>query len=219
MASRFNPWQEKWKQYEGSIITGIKVAEKEIPTTHPTPAWPNSTRPCGLCSTPTPEANNGKQPSAALVEQIKQGIQIKHDELDRYGGLSGKGRSAIAEVAILRPFRPFCRGLQKQSRPTAKMPAVTSRPGQVAGQVASTGVSHEASEAVLPFLLPIVLLMGCGLCAVNADDLRPQRRAGPAPRDCPIRQVWVLDENGKPVAGKMDLPEGWYCLPVPPEDE
>jgi hypothetical protein len=28
-------------------------------------------------------------------------------------------------------------------------------------------------------------------------------------------KVWVLDENGKPVAGVMDLPEGWYCLPVP----
>ena len=34
------------------------------------------------------DANNGKQPSARLIEQIKQGIQIKHDELDRYGGLN-----------------------------------------------------------------------------------------------------------------------------------
>lgn len=25
--------------------------------------------------------------------------------------------------------------------------------------------------------------------------------------------VWVLDEAGDPVAGKMDLPEGWFCLP------
>ena len=34
------------------------------------------------------DANNGKQPSAKLVEQIKQGIQIKHADLDRFGGLS-----------------------------------------------------------------------------------------------------------------------------------
>jgi hypothetical protein len=34
------------------------------------------------------DANNGKQPSAKLVEQIKQGIQITHADLDRYGGLS-----------------------------------------------------------------------------------------------------------------------------------
>jgi len=27
--------------------------------------------------------------------------------------------------------------------------------------------------------------------------------------------VWVLDEDGEPVAGEMDLPEGWYALPDP----
>ena len=34
------------------------------------------------------EANNGKQPSAKEIEQIRQGIQIKHADLDRFGGLS-----------------------------------------------------------------------------------------------------------------------------------
>ena len=35
-----------------------------------------------------------------------------------------------------------------------------------------------------------------------------------------IRQakVWVLDESGRPVAGKLDLPEGWYVLPDPGPD-
>ena len=28
-------------------------------------------------------------------------------------------------------------------------------------------------------------------------------------------KVWVMDKNGKPLAGVMDLPEGWYCLPDP----
>ena len=32
-------------------------------------------------------------------------------------------------------------------------------------------------------------------------------------------KVWVLDETGQPIAGRMDLPEGWYCLPVPDDDE
>lgn len=27
-------------------------------------------------------------------------------------------------------------------------------------------------------------------------------------------KVCPLDENGRPVAGVMDLPEGWYALPV-----
>ena len=29
--------------------------------------------------------------------------------------------------------------------------------------------------------------------------------------------VWVLDTNGEPVPGRMDLPEGWYVLPDPGE--
>ena len=27
-------------------------------------------------------------------------------------------------------------------------------------------------------------------------------------------KVWVKDADGQVVAGKMDLPEGWFCLPV-----
>ena len=31
-------------------------------------------------------------------------------------------------------------------------------------------------------------------------------------------KVWVAGEDGKPVAGVMDLPEGWYALPVDDEN-
>jgi len=31
----------------------------------------------------------------------------------------------------------------------------------------------------------------------------------------PNAKVWVLDKNGQPIAGELDLPEGWYCLPDP----
>ena len=27
--------------------------------------------------------------------------------------------------------------------------------------------------------------------------------------------VWVLDKAGKPIAGRVDIPEGWYALPMP----
>ena len=27
-------------------------------------------------------------------------------------------------------------------------------------------------------------------------------------------KVWVMGADGKPVAGVVDLPEGWYCLPL-----
>ena len=32
-------------------------------------------------------------------------------------------------------------------------------------------------------------------------------------------KIWVKDADGKPVAGKMDLPEGWYSLPLDDESE
>jgi len=31
-------------------------------------------------------------------------------------------------------------------------------------------------------------------------------------------KVWVMGPDGQPVAGKMDLPEGWYVLPMEPEE-
>ena len=59
----------------------------------------------------------------------------------------------------------------------------------------------------------IFFLTGCGSRAIYVPHGEPVR----------LRQtirgakVWVMDANGKPTAGKMDLPEGWFCLPD--EDE
>ena len=94
LASRFNPWQEKWKQYEGSIITGIKLAEKQIPDDTPNSGLAKLDSALRFVLNAYAEANNGKKPSDALVEQIKQGIQIKHSELDRWGGLESKKEAA-----------------------------------------------------------------------------------------------------------------------------
>ena len=35
----------------------------------------------------------------------------------------------------------------------------------------------------------------------------------------PGAKVWVVDADGKPVPVTMDLPEGWYCLPAPAEEQ
>lgn len=32
-------------------------------------------------------------------------------------------------------------------------------------------------------------------------------------------KVWVMNEDGRAVAGRMDLPEGWYALPVNTNEE
>jgi hypothetical protein len=29
--------------------------------------------------------------------------------------------------------------------------------------------------------------------------------------------VWIKDADGQVTPGRMDLPEGWYALPLPPE--
>lgn len=90
LASRFNPFQEKWREWEGSIITAIKLAEKEIPDDTPSAGLARLDAALRFVLKAYAEANGGKQPSAQLTQQIKQGIQIKHAELDRFGGLSAK---------------------------------------------------------------------------------------------------------------------------------
>lgn len=90
LSSKFNPFQEKWREWEGSIITAIKLAEKEIPDDVPNAGLARLDAALRFVLKAYADANNGKQPSAKLIEQLKQGIQIKHAELDRFGGLSAK---------------------------------------------------------------------------------------------------------------------------------
>jgi len=65
--------------------------------------------------------------------------------------------------------------------------------------------------------LPIMLLLaaGCGARTIYVPDGTPVRLRETIPR----AKVWVLGADGQPVPGRMDLPEGWYCLPVPDEAE
>ena len=88
LASRFNPFQEKWKQYEGSIITAIRLAEQQIPDDTPNKGLAKLDAALKFVLQAYADANHGKQPSASLTEQLKQAIQIKHDELDRRGSLA-----------------------------------------------------------------------------------------------------------------------------------
>ena len=88
LTSKLNPFQEAWKKYEGSIITGIKLAEKEIADDTPNSELAKLDSALRFVLKAYAEANKGKQPPAKLVEEIKQGIQIKHSDLDRFGGLS-----------------------------------------------------------------------------------------------------------------------------------
>ncbi len=67
---------------------------------------------------------------------------------------------------------------------------------------------------LLPLLIPILLLTGCV-------------RTIYVPHGTPVRlretvkdvKVWVKDADGEPVAGRMDLYEGWFALPMPADEE
>ena len=64
-------------------------------------------------------------------------------------------------------------------------------------------------KRLIPFLLTIMLLPGCGVRTIYVPHGTPVRLRETV-KDV---KVWVKDADGKPVAGKMDLPEGWYALP------
>jgi hypothetical protein len=97
LTSRHNPFQEKWKQWEGSIITGIRLAEKQIPDDTPDAGLAKLNAALLFVLRAYADAHDGQQPTVRLIEQIKQGIQIKHDELDRYGGLTSSNTPSTKE--------------------------------------------------------------------------------------------------------------------------
>lgn len=88
LLARLDPFEDKWRKWEGSIITAIKLAEKQIPDDTPDAGLAKLDAALRFVLKAYAEANNGKEAPAKLVEQIKQGIQIKHADLDRFGGLS-----------------------------------------------------------------------------------------------------------------------------------
>lgn len=88
LLAKFDPFEAKWRKWEGSIITAIKLAEKQIADDTPDAGLAKLDAALRFVLKAYAEANNGKEAPAKLVEQIKQGIQIKHADLDRFGGLS-----------------------------------------------------------------------------------------------------------------------------------
>ena len=77
------------------------------------------------------------------------------------------------------------------------------------------GQAMKLLKRLIWFLLPILLLAGCAVRTVYVPHGTPVRLR----ETIHNAKVWVKDADGKPVAGRMDLPEGWFCLPVDDADE
>ena len=63
-------------------------------------------------------------------------------------------------------------------------------------------------------LLLCVALAGCASRTIYVPDGTPVRLR----ETLKNVNVWVLDKNRTPVATKMNIPEGWYALPLPDEN-
>ena len=63
--------------------------------------------------------------------------------------------------------------------------------------------------------LCLVSLSGCFTRTIYVPDGTPVRLRETV-KDV---KVWVKDSGGEPVAGRMDIYEGWYALPMPADEE
>ncbi|HUS57680.1 MAG TPA: hypothetical protein VM141_03430 [Planctomycetota bacterium] len=85
--NKLGPFHEAWKKYEGTIITGIKLAEKAVADDTPDAGLRRLDEAMKFVLARYAEQNDGSQPSAALQSELKEGIQIKHADLERFGKL------------------------------------------------------------------------------------------------------------------------------------
>ncbi len=75
-----------WRQYEGTIISAIKFAEKEIPDDVTNKSLSRLDAALRYVLQIYTEVAN-KRPTQDVIDDIKEGIQIKHAELETTGAL------------------------------------------------------------------------------------------------------------------------------------
>lgn len=113
-------------------------------------------------------------------------------------------------IAVLRVLLPWA---VNQSRPTAQ----DADPDRgLRDRLRARVRKHGLAPMVL--IAPL-LMAGCGSGSlftrtIYVYDGTPVRLRETV-KDA---KVWVTDADGKVVAGEMDIPEGWYALPVPDEE-
>ena len=70
-------------------------------------------------------------------------------------------------------------------------------------------------KVVVPLVLACILLGGCTSSKIiYVPDGEPVKIR----ETIKNAKIWTLDSQGKPVAGKMDIPAGWFALPDKRED-
>ena len=85
-----------WAKYEGAIIAGVKFAEKEIPDDTPSAGLRRLDAALRYVLKVHREINN-RPVKPSEMAQLREGIQIKHAELEAAGNLT-KSPSSVAEI-------------------------------------------------------------------------------------------------------------------------
>ena len=75
-----------WQAFEGSIISAVKWAEKEIPDDTPNKSLARLDAALGYVLKVYEQAR-GKPADASTTAELREGIQIAHAELEASGGL------------------------------------------------------------------------------------------------------------------------------------
>ena len=125
-------------------------------------------------------------------------------------------------AALLRVLLPALLPLIAQAMKDSAEDAAAQKPlrDRLRQRVAKTW-GDAASRLSRPVLLLLVILVaapclgGCRTRTLYVPDGTPVR----------VREtiygarVWVLDKGGLPVKGEIDIPEGWFILPDPGEED
>ena len=117
--------------------------------------------------------------------------------------------------ALLRRSRPTAEDSQRQDELRDRLRRRVRRTwGIPQSRNNAIGGPWGTARLVCLSLAVLLLLPGCGTRTVYVPPGEPVRLR----ETIPNAKVWVLDSSGRPVAGVMDLPAGWYCLPAPEEE-
>jgi len=76
-----------WEDYEGTIISAVKHAEKAIPDDTPNKGAARLDEALRYVLKVYALTHRGQQPPAGVVDDLREGIQITHDRLEARGTL------------------------------------------------------------------------------------------------------------------------------------
>ncbi len=85
-----------WQAFEGSIIAAVKWAEKSIPDDTPNKAYSRLDTAL-LYMLKVYEKTKGRSADAATVDELREGIQIIHAELEAGGNLGAASDLPVEE--------------------------------------------------------------------------------------------------------------------------